>query len=418
MSLENQIIEIAKQARAAARIMAALPSEQKNRALFAIARQLEKDKDAIQAENAKDVAAARENGLSDAMIDRLTISDKVLNGMVEGLEYVAGLEDPVGTLSDSSIRPNGIEIARMRIPLGVIGIIYESRPNVTVDAAGLCLKAGNAVILRGGSEAIYSNKALARAIEKGISTEGLPAGAVQVIPTPDRAAVDIMLKQEEYIDLIIPRGGEGLIRHVVAASSIPVLKHYKGVCHAYVDDLADLEMGVNIVLNAKAQRPGVCNALETLLVHEGVAGQFLPMAYKALAQAGVTIKGCPKTCEILPDAVPATEADWPMEYLNLTLACKVVKDMDDAMAHIAAYGSNHTEAIITTDLNRSRRFIREVDASLVIVNASTRFNDGGELGLGAEIGISTSKLHAYGPMGIKELTTTKFVAWGNGQIRS
>ncbi|WP_319574192.1 glutamate-5-semialdehyde dehydrogenase [uncultured Desulfobacter sp.] len=418
MSLENQIIEIAKQARAAARIMAALPAEQKNRALFAIARQLEKDKDVIQAENAKDVAAARENGLSDAMIDRLTITDKVLNGMVEGLEYVAGLEDPVGTLSDSSIRPNGIEMARMRIPLGVIGIIYESRPNVTVDAAGLCLKAGNAVILRGGSEAIYSNQALARAIEQGIATEGLPAGVVQVIPTSDRAAVDIMLKQEEYIDLIIPRGGEGLIRHVVAASSIPVLKHYKGVCHAYVDDLADLDMGVSIVVNAKAQRPGVCNALETLLVHEGVAEQFLPMAYKALADAGVTLKGCPKTCEILPDAVPATEADWPMEYLDLTLAVKVVKDMDDAMAHIAAYGSNHTEAIITTDLNRSRRFIREVDASLVIVNASTRFNDGGELGLGAEIGISTSKLHAYGPMGIKELTTTKFVAWGDGQIRS
>ncbi|HBT87804.1 glutamate-5-semialdehyde dehydrogenase [Desulfobacter sp.] len=417
MSLENQIIQIAKQARAAARIMATLSAEQKNRALFAIARQLEKDKELIQAENAKDVAAARENGLSDAMIDRLTITDKVLEGMVEGLEYVAGLEDPVGTLSDSSIRPNGLEMARMRIPLGVIGIIYESRPNVTVDAAGLCLKAGNAVILRGGSEAIHSNQALARAIEQGISTQGLPAGAVQVIPTSDRAAVDIMLKQEEYIDLIIPRGGEGLIRHVVAASSIPVLKHYKGVCHAYVDELADLEMGVSIVLNAKAHRPGVCNALETLLVHEGVAQQFLPMVHKALTQAGVTLRGCPKTCAILPDAVPATEADWPMEYLDLILAVKVVKDMDDAMAHIAAYGSNHTEAIITTDLNRSRRFIREVDASLVIVNASTRFNDGGQLGLGAEIGISTSKLHAYGPMGIKELTTTKFVAWGNGQIR-
>lgn len=417
MSLENQIIQIAKQARAAARIMATLSAEQKNRALFAIARQLEKDKELIQAENAKDVAAARENGLSDAMIDRLTITDKVLEGMVEGLEYVAGLEDPVGTLSDSSIRPNGLEMARMRIPLGVIGIIYESRPNVTVDAAGLCLKAGNAVILRGGSEAIHSNQALARAIEQGISTQGLPAGAVQVIPTSDRAAVDIMLKQEEYIDLIIPRGGEGLIRHVVAASSIPVLKHYKGVCHAYVDNLADLEMGVSIVLNAKAHRPGVCNALETLLVHEGVAQQFLPMVHKALTQAGVTLRGCPKTCAILPDAVPATEADWPMEYLDLILAVKVVKDMDDAMAHIAAYGSNHTEAIITTDLNRSRRFIREVDASLVIVNASTRFNDGGQLGLGAEIGISTSKLHAYGPMGIKELTTTKFVAWGNGQIR-
>ncbi len=418
MSLETQIIDIAKQARAAARIMATLSAAQKNNALFAIARQLKADKEVIQAENAKDVEKARVNGLSNAMIDRLTITDKVLNSMVEGLEYVAGLQDPVGTLSDSSIRPNGLEMARMRIPLGVIGIIYESRPNVTVDAAGLCLKAGNAVILRGGSEAIHSNQALARVIEKGISSEGLPAGAVQVIPTADRAAVDIMLKQEAYIDLIIPRGGEGLIRHVVAASSIPVLKHYKGVCHAYVDDLADLDMAVNIVVNAKAQRPGVCNALETLLVHEGLAERFLPMANKALSDAGVTLKGCPKTCTILPDAQPATEEDWPMEYLDLILAVKVVKDMDDAMAHIAAYGSNHTEAIITKDLNRSRRFIREVDASLVIVNASTRFNDGGELGLGAEIGISTSKLHAYGPMGIKELTTTKFVAWGDGQIRS
>ncbi len=418
MSLETQIIDIAKQARAAARIMATLSAAQKNNALFAIARQLKADKEVIHAENAKDVEKARVNGLSNAMIDRLTITDKVLNSMVEGLEYVAGLQDPVGTLSDSSIRPNGLEMARMRIPLGVIGIIYESRPNVTVDAAGLCLKAGNAVILRGGSEAIHSNQALARVIEKGISSEGLPAGAVQVIPTADRAAVDIMLKQEAYIDLIIPRGGEGLIRHVVAASSIPVLKHYKGVCHAYVDDLADLDMAVNIVVNAKAQRPGVCNALETLLVHEGLAERFLPMANKALSDAGVTLKGCPKTCTILPDAQPATEEDWPMEYLDLILAVKVVKDMDDAMAHIAAYGSNHTEAIITKDLNRSRRFIREVDASLVIVNASTRFNDGGELGLGAEIGISTSKLHAYGPMGIKELTTTKFVAWGDGQIRS
>ncbi len=418
MSLETQIIDIAKQARAAARIMATLSAAQKNNALFAIARQLKADKEVIQAENAKDVEKARVNGLSNAMIDRLTITDKVLNSMVEGLEYVAGLQDPVGTLSDSSIRPNGLEMARMRIPLGVIGIIYESRPNVTVDAAGLCLKAGNAVILRGGSEAIHSNQALARVIEKGISSEGLPAGAVQVIPTADRAAVDIMLKQEAYIDLIIPRGGEGLIRHVVAASSIPVLKHYKGVCHAYVDDLADLDMAVNIVVNAKAQRPGVCNALETLLVHEGLAERFLPMANKALSDAGVTLKGCPKTCTILPDAQPATEEDWPMEYLDLILAVKVVKDMDDAMAHIAEYGSNHTEAIITKDLNRSRRFIREVDASLVIVNASTRFNDGGELGLGAEIGISTSKLHAYGPMGIKELTTTKFVAWGDGQIRS
>ncbi len=417
MSLENSIIQIAKDARAAARIMATLSTSSKNDALKGIADLLSENKGTIQAENLKDVEAGRANGLSDAMVDRLTITDKVLSGMAEGLLFVAGLDDPVGSLTDSAIRPNGLEMAKMRIPLGVIGIIYESRPNVTVDAAGLCLKAGNAVILRGGSEAIHSNQALARIIEQGMTAAGLPGKAVQVIATADREAVNIMLKQEEHIDLIIPRGGEGLIRHVVAQSSIPVLKHYKGVCHAYVDDLADLKMGVDIAVNSKAQRPGVCNALETLLVHEDAAATFLPMAGKALREAGVTLRGCEKTCAVLADATPATEEDWDAEYLDLILAVKVVKDMDDAMAHIAAYGSNHTEAIITRDYDRSRRFIREVDASLVIVNASTRFNDGGELGLGAEIGISTSKLHAYGPMGIKELTTTKFVAWGQGQIR-
>ncbi|HCY87242.1 MAG TPA: glutamate-5-semialdehyde dehydrogenase [Desulfobacteraceae bacterium] len=417
-NLENQIIDIAKDARAAARIMATLSSADKNRALLAIANHIEAGREEIQAENAKDTEAGRAAGLSDAMVDRLTITDKVLAGMADGLRFVAGLDDPVGTLEDSAIRPNGLEMARMRIPLGVIGIIYESRPNVTVDAAGLCLKAGNATILRGGSEAIHSNRILAKIISRGMAEAGLPEAAVQVIPTADRDAVNIMLKQEEHIDLIIPRGGEGLIRHVVAASSIPVLKHYKGVCHAYVDDLADLEMAAAIAVNAKAQRPGVCNALETLLVHEGVAERFLPMAAKALTNAGVRIRGCEKTCGLVPEAKKATDEDWAAEYLDLILAVKVVKDMDDAMAHIAAYGSNHTEAIITRDYDRSRRFIREVDASLVIVNASTRFNDGGELGLGAEIGISTSKLHAYGPMGIKELTTTKFVAWGQGQIRN
>ncbi|MEH0018409.1 MAG: glutamate-5-semialdehyde dehydrogenase [Desulfobacter sp.] len=418
MTLESQIIEIARNARAAARVMATLGAGSKNRALNAIADLLMEHKATIQSENAKDVAAGRDNGLSDAMLDRLTITDKVLVGMADGLRFVAGLDDPVGSLTDSAIRPNGLEMAKMRIPLGVIGIIYESRPNVTVDAAGLCLKAGNAVILRGGSEAIHSNRALAEIIARGMVAAGLPAKAVQVIPTADREAVNIMLKQEEHIDLIIPRGGEGLIRHVVAASSIPVLKHYKGVCHAYVDDLADLDMAVEIAVNAKAQRPGVCNALETLLVHEAVADTFLPMAGKALAGAGVAIRGCEKTCALLSDAAPASAEDWGAEYLDLILAVRVVRDMDDAMAHIAAHGSNHTEAIITRDYDRSRRFIREVDASLVIVNASTRFNDGGELGLGAEIGISTSKLHAYGPMGIKELTTTKFVAWGQGQVRT
>jgi len=418
MTIETQIVDIATAAGNAAKIMAAVPRKQKDAALTAMAGRLKKNTDVIRKENAKDVAAARENGLSFAMIDRLTITDATITAMAEGLAYVAGLDDPVGTLSDSSIRPNGLETARMRIPLGVIGIIYESRPNVTVDAAGLCLKAGNAVILRGGSEALHSNMALAQIIAQGLADAGLPAAAAQVIPMRDREAVDILLKQEALVDLIIPRGGEGLIRHVVAHSSIPVLKHYKGVCHAYVDDTADPDMAVAICVNAKAQRPGVCNALETLLVHEAIAGDFLPKMYPAMVQANVSLRGCDASCRILKHIQPATKEDWPAEYLDLILAVRVVPDMDAAMAHIAEYGSNHTEAIITTDYDKARRFVREVDASLVIVNASTRFNDGGELGLGAEIGISTSKLHAYGPMGIRELTTTKFVAWGSGQIRN
>ena len=416
--MENRIIQIARNARKASRTMAAISTKQKNQALVAIADLIRQNAPAIQAENKKDIDRAKTKGLTPAMIDRLTISDKVIEAMAEGLLFVAGLTDPVGSLSDASIRPNGLEIAKMRIPLGVIGIIYESRPNVTVDAAGLCLKAGNAVILRGGSEAIHSNMALASVIEQGIKETGLPAAAVQMVPVPDREAVDILLKQEESIDLIIPRGGEGLIRHVVALSTIPVLKHYKGVCHAYVDEGADLEMAVNISVNAKSQRPGVCNALETLLVHASIADKFLPLVYDAMTQASVVLRGCEQTCALLPRIQCATLEDWDAEYLDLILAVRVVKDMDDAMGHIAAHGSNHTEAIVTTDYSRSRRFVREVDASLVIVNASTRFNDGGELGLGAEMGISTSKLHAYGPMGIKELTTTKFVAWGEGQIRS
>lgn len=418
MSIESRIIEIARAARTASGTMAAVSRKKKDAALMAIAGLLKTQAEQIKAENQTDVTKARENGLSSAMIDRLTITDKTIAAMVDGLEFVADLDDPVGTLSDSSIRPNGLEIARMRIPLGVIGIIYESRPNVTVDAAGLCLKAGNAVILRGGSEALHSNLALAKVIAQGLAAADLPPAVVQVIPLRDREAVDVLLQQESFVDLIIPRGGEGLIRHVVAHSFIPVLKHYKGVCHGYVDDTADLDMAAEISVNAKAQRPGVCNAMETLLVHEKIAPDFLPRLHHAMAQVGVTLKGCEACCRMLENIQPATEADWPAEYLDLILAVRVVPDMDGAMAHIAAYGSNHTEAIITTDYDKARRFVREVDASLVIVNASTRFNDGGELGLGAEIGISTSKLHAYGPMGIRELTTTKFVAWGAGQIRT
>jgi glutamate-5-semialdehyde dehydrogenase len=305
----------------------------------------------------------------------------------------------------------------MRIPLGVIGIIYESRPNVTVDAAGLCLKAGNAVILRGGSEAFYSNQALAVVIERALEKSGLPDKSVQVVPVREREAVYALLNQEEFVDLIIPRGGEGLIRSVVENSKIPVLKHYKGVCHIFVDVDADLDMAKNICFNAKVQRPGVCNAMETLLVHRSVAEAFLPTMAERFGEAGVELRGCAATCRILPDAQKAQESDWPAEYLDLILAVKVVEDMDEALEHIAAYSSNHSEAIVTRDYGRAQRFVREADSSVVLVNASTRFNDGGQLGLGAEIGISTSKLHAFGPMGLEELTTSKFVVLGSGQIR-
>lgn len=323
----------------------------------------------------------------------------------------------MGAMTRTWKRPNGLEVSRMRIPLGVIGIIYESRPNVTIDAAGLCFKAGNAVILRGGSESLNSNQSLAGIVSRALMESGLPEKAVQVVPVRDREAVNILLKQEEFIDLIIPRGGEGLIRFVVENSKIPVLKHYKGVCHVYVDDGADLEMAQEICYNSKVQRPGVCNAMETMLVHQSVAEEFLPRMAKQFAQASVEIRGCPKTCGILSDAKAAKEADWPAEYLDLILAVKVVENMDEALTHIAKYSSNHTESIVTSDYTRARRFLREADSSVVLINASTRFNDGGQLGLGAEIGISTSKLHAFGPMGLEELTTTKFVVFGSGQIR-
>jgi glutamate-5-semialdehyde dehydrogenase len=417
MTLQETITNMSRAARDAANKLGGVSSAQKNTALLAIAAGLEKEADFIQAENKKDLAKAEEVGLSGAMIDRLTIKDETIASMAAGLKNVADLNDPVGTMGPTWIRPNGLQVARMRIPLGVIGIIYESRPNVTVDAAGLCLKAGNAVILRGGSEAFFSNQALAAIIKKALSTTGLPEKAVQVVPVREREAVYALLKQEAFIDLIIPRGGEGLIRSVVENSKIPVLKHYKGVCHVYVDADADLEMARDISFNAKVQRPGVCNAMETLLVHRSVAGAFLPAMAAQFAEAGVELRGCAETCRIVADAQKAQESDWPAEYLDLILAVKVVSDMDEALAHIAAYSSNHSEAIVTRDYERAQRFVREADSSVVLVNASTRFNDGGQLGLGAEIGISTSKLHAFGPMGLEELTTTKFVVHGNGQVR-
>ncbi len=417
MSTEATIIAMAKAAKAAAKKMAACPTAKKNAVLLQIAQGLEQSAKFIQSENLKDVENAKAKGLSAAMVDRLKVTDSTIRSMITGLTEVAQLHDPVGAVTSTWMRPNGLQVARMRIPLGVIGIIYESRPNVTIDAAALCLKAGNATILRGGSEAIHSNQALAAIVAGALTNAGLPTEAVQVIPITDRNAVTVLLKQDECIDLIIPRGGESLIRFVVENSKIPVLKHYKGVCHVYVDASADLAMAEEICFNAKVQRPGVCNAMETLLVHRSMAAAFLPRMAARLGAAGVRFRGCPESCRLIPKAEPATEADWPEEYLDLILAVKVVDNMDAAMEHIAAYGSDHTETIVTADYERARSFVRQVNSSVVLVNASTRFNDGGQLGLGAEIGISTTKLHAFGPMGVDELTTTKFVVYGDGQVR-
>lgn len=417
MDIDRIIRQMARDAKQAAGVISRCATAQKNQVLTNMADLLEQQAETIFQENRKDLERAGEAGLSAAMVDRLTVTGGTIAAMAGGLREVAAYADPVGTMGETRVRPNGLRVSKMRIPLGVIGIIYESRPNVTIDAAGLCLKSGNAVILRGGSEALHSNRALAGIIGQALESVGLPAQAAQVVPMEDRAAINVLLAQEDFVDLIIPRGGEGLIRFVVENSRIPVLKHYKGVCHVFVDHTADLQMAEGISLNAKVQRPGVCNAMETLLVHEQVARDFLPTMARRFESAGVELRGCPKTCAILPGITPATDADWPAEYLDLILAVKVVPTMEDAMAHIARYGSNHTEAIITSDYRRAHRFVRDVDASVVLVNASTRFNDGGQLGLGAEMGISTSKLHAFGPMGLEELTTRKFVVLGDGQIR-
>ncbi len=418
MTVEQTITEMAARARQAARVMANLSTEVKNRLLLAMAEALDAQRGFIRAENAKDLEAGRAKGLSPAMLDRLELSDKVMQAMITGLHEVAALPDPVGEISSMARRPNGILVGRMRVPLGVIGMIYESRPNVTVDAAALCLKSGNAILLRGGSEAIHSNLALAKVLQEVLAAEAVDPAALQVVPTTAREAVNHLLKLEEFIDLIIPRGGEGLIRFVAENSRIPVLKHYKGVCHLFVDASADMEMAERIVLNGKTQRPGVCNALECLLVHRQIAPAFLPKVAAALAAAGVELRGCPATKAIVPDCTPAFISDWGMEFLGLILAVKVVDDIDAAMDHVARYGSQHTENIVTADYANAQRWLREVDASAVMVNASTRFNDGGQFGLGAEIGISTTKLHAYGPMGLEELTTRKFIVYGDGQIRS
>ncbi len=418
MSIVSVIEKIARDAKDAARLLKNAMRRQKDEALFLMATRLIEQGDSIKAENTKDLTLAREKGLSSAMIDRLTLDDKTIHTMAAGLKEVAALPDPVGEVTCMWKRPNGLSVGRVRIPLGVIGFIYESRPNVTVDAASLCLKSGNSVVLKGGSEAIHSNLILSDILRGALKEVGLPQEAIQVIPTTDREAVGILLTQEDHVDIIVPRGGEGLIRFVTENSRIPVLKHYKGVCHVYVDEFADLEMASDVSFNAKVQRPGVCNAMETMLVHQAVANDFLPPMVTRLQEGGVEIRGCEKTIGLIPGIKRAKLEDWPAEFLDLILAVRIVSNMDEALDHIGQYGSNHTEAIITKDYNRSQRFLAEVDASVVLVNASTRFSDGNQLGLGAEIGINTSKLHAFGPMGLEELTTTKFIVYGDGQIRS
>jgi glutamate-5-semialdehyde dehydrogenase len=417
--IEATVLDMVKKAKAAARTIGAMPAALKNTILLEIGDALKAQQLFILAENAKDMAAAEKKGLSSAMLNRLQITEKGIKDMVQGLHEVAALEDPVGEVSEMRRRPSGITVGRMRVPLGVILMIYEARPNVTIDSAALCLKAGNAVILRGGSEALHSNLALAKVLQEVLAKHAVNPGIVQVLSFTEREGIDCLLEQEEYIDLVIPRGGEGLIRAVTEKSRIPVLKHYKGVCHCFVDTDADQEMAIRVILNAKVQRPGVCNALEGLLVHREIAAEFLPKAAEALKREGVRILGCHSSCLICDEMIePAIEDDWGTEFLDLALVVKVVADIDEAMDYIDRYGSKHTETIITRSYERSQRFLREVDASAVMVNASTRFNDGGQFGLGAEIGISTTKLHAYGPMGLKELTTQKFIVYGTGETRA
>lgn len=417
-SLQSIVHEISQQALAASRILSTVSSDIKDKALKSMANMLRENNAFLVEENKKDLEYAEGKGLSKSMIDRLVLNESRIDSMAISLEGVSQLNDPVGEVTGMWTRPNGLKVGRMRIPLGVIGIIYESRPNVTSDASGLCLKAGNAVILRGGSESIYSNMAIGSVLHSALKENGLPEHAVQIIPVTDRQAVLELLKQDELIDLIIPRGGEGLIRFVCENSTIPVLKHYKGVCHLFIDEHADLDMAVNIAVNSKVQRPGVCNAAETLLVHKKIADTYLPLIYEQYTKNEVEVRGCERTKKILKEVPLASEQDWYEEYLDLIISVKVVDGIDDAISHIEKYGSMHTESIVTESYSSSLYFMNRVNSSTVMTNASTRFSDGFQLGLGSEIGISTSKLHAFGPMGCEELTTTKFIVYGNGQTRS
>jgi glutamate-5-semialdehyde dehydrogenase len=427
MSAEAKILQVAipeymqavgMRARAAAREIARADTGKKDAALIAIAAAIDAGSDALKAENEKDLAAGRQHGLDAALLDRLELNHERITAMSRGLREIALLPDPVGSVSNMNYRPSGIQVGRMRVPLGVIGIIYESRPNVTADAAGLCLKSGNAAILRGGSEAIHSNQAIARYIHQGLAAAGLPADVVQVIETTDRAAVGELVRMQQYVDVIVPRGGKGLIERISAESRVPVIKHLHGVCHTYIDDLADIDKAVRVAVNAKTQRYGTCNTMETLLVNRQIAERVLPLLAAEYHDAGVELRGCEATRSLLPGINAATEADWEEEYLAPVLAVRIVDDMDGAMEHIARYGSSHTDVIVTESLTRARRFLHEVDSSSVMVNASSRFADGFEYGLGAEIGISTDKLHARGPVGLEGLTTLKYIVIGDGHIRT
>jgi glutamate-5-semialdehyde dehydrogenase len=418
MSVEEEVVALCRRARQAARSLATAPTTSKDDALKRAALRLRERSAEVLTENRADVEAGRAAGLTSALVDRLTLTESRIAAIAEGLEEIARLPDPVGETIARWRRPNGLDISQVRIPLGVVGIIYESRPNVTADAAGLCLKSGNAAILKGGSEALRTNQIIARILAEAVAAAGLPAAAVQLIPTSDRRAVAALLAQRELVDVIVPRGGTSLIAAITEQSKIPVIQHYAGICHVYVDDEGDLEMAERIAMNAKVQRPGVCNAMETLLVHQAVASQFLPRAGASLTAAGVELRGCERTRKLLPGAKPATEEDWHTEYLDLILSVKVVDSLDDAIAFINTYGTGHSDAIVTDSYGKAQRFLAEVDSAAVYVNASTRFTDGYEFGFGAEIGISTNRLHARGPMGLRELTTYKYLVQGNGQIRA
>lgn len=420
MEIKTYMNEVGQRARKASRAMARADTGAKNRALSLIAAAIRRDAELLRTANRLDLDAARANGLADAMLDRLTLSDKAIATMAEGLEQVVALPDPIGEISNMKYRPTGIQVGQMRVPLGVIGIIYEARPNVTIDAAGLCIKSGNATILRGGSEAIHCNQALAKLVKEGLSGAGLPADAVQIIETTDRAAVGELITMPQYVDVIVPRGGKGLIERLMRESKVPMIKHLDGICHVYIDDKADLDKALKIAFNAKCHRYGTCNTMETLLVARGIAAQVLPGLAELFGAREVELRADDEARSLLagyPHLASATEEDWHTEYLAAILAVKIVADMDEAIEHINTYSSQHTDAIVTEDYSRTMRFLREVDSASVMVNASTRFADGFEYGLGAEIGISNDKLHARGPVGLEGLTSLKYVVFGHGEVR-